>query len=76
MAGKTGAGRDVGMIKGCPLPRTGGVAVIAVVAAGNVIRHLACRCYAIMATETGTHNYIVVHAYKWFPELICVTFLA
>ena len=75
VTGKTGAGCDAGMIKGGPLPRTGRMAVIAGVAAGNVIRCLACRHYAVVTTEAGTNNCIVVHAGKWSPELVRVTFL-
>ena len=76
MTGKTRAGCDVGVIKGSPLPCAGYMTVIAAVAAGNVIRHLACRHYAVVTTEAGTNNRIVVHAGEWFPELVRVTFLA
>ncbi|HBE93459.1 MAG TPA: hypothetical protein DDW55_13440, partial [Gammaproteobacteria bacterium] len=65
-----------GMLKGRPLPRAGGMAVIAAVATGNVVGRLACRCYAVVTAEAGTTNGIVIHACNWFPELISVTFLA
>lgn len=72
---KAGSGYDAAMIKVRPLPRVGGVAVITAVAADHVVRCFACSCCAIVTTEAGTNHHIVVHAYKWFPELIRVTFL-
>jgi hypothetical protein len=73
---EAGAGCDIGMIKGGSLPYAGGMTVIAGVAAGDVIGCFAGSRYAVVTAEAGATNGIVVHARKWFPELICVTFFA
>ena len=64
------------MIKGRRHPAIGGVTVIAAVVTGDVAGRLARGRGAVVTTEAGTNHRIVIHARKWFPELIRVTFFA
>jgi hypothetical protein len=63
------------MIKGCRDPGTGDVAIVAAGTTLDVICRFARGRNAIVTTDAGTGNHVMVHSCKRLPELICVAFL-
>ncbi len=60
--------RDVGVIIVCWRPGDRRMAIIAIVAAGDVRRMFASRRIAVMAGTTATKNLGVVDCYRRYPD--------
>lgn len=67
---------DVGVIERCRYPANGCVAIVAVIATGNVRWRFSCRNRTVVAGRAGAHYLGVVHDIDWRKKDIVVAVLA